>query len=345
MKRVELTTGEKQFLVILRSIKKSPKDYVTGEDKAANLENIKKRGMIYFYEKISPMTFEDKTIQNLLEKKFMEQQDTIFQLTTKGESIATQVRKDLLDIDYSDIFKRLNSSEALARISLEAFGKDLGQFSMMTMPQLNKLLEVLQLTPEDSVIDLGCGIGKISDYIFEVTQSTIIGIDIASEAIKLAQERTVDKKDKLKFKVDDMDNLSIPPSSVDCIISVDSLKFAEDLNSTIKQMKAILKPKGRMGILYSQSCSPKESLEKLQPDKTNLALALQKHGLKFETFDFSDEEKDYWNTTKDLYIKYEEDLKKEGNLDLQKSFYQDAEYQAKKYQEGRMTRYLYLVTT
>ena len=69
---MELTTGEKQFLVILRSIKKSPKDYVTGEDKAANLENIKKRGMIYFSEKISPMTFEDKTIQNLLEKKLSE---------------------------------------------------------------------------------------------------------------------------------------------------------------------------------------------------------------------------------------------------------------------------------
>jgi tocopherol O-methyltransferase len=118
---------------------------------------------------------------------------------------------------------------------------------------------VLQLTPEDTVIDLGCGIGKITDYIFEVTQCAIIGIDIASEAIKLAQERTVDKKDRLKFQVDDMDDLSIPPSNADCFISVDSLYFAEDLENTIKQMKTILKPKGKMGIFYSQSCSPKES--------------------------------------------------------------------------------------
>ncbi|MHA2399490.1 MAG: class I SAM-dependent methyltransferase [Promethearchaeota archaeon] len=340
---MDLTIAEKQFLVILRSIKKSPKDHVTGEDIVAKLENIKKRGMIYFYEKINPLTFEDKTIQSLLEKKLMEQQDTIFQLTTKGETIVTQVRKELLDIDRSDIYKWLNSSEVLARISLEAYGKDLGQFSMMTMPQLNKLLEVLQLTPEDTVIDLGCGIGKITDYIFEVTQCTIIGIDIASEAIKLAQERTVDKKDKLMFQVDDMDDLSISPSSADCFISVDSLYFAEDLENTIKQMKTILKPKGRMGIFYSQSCSPKESLEKLQPDKTNLALALQKNGLKFETFDFSDDEKDYWNKVKDLYIKYKVDFEKEGSIDLQKSLYQDAEYQAKLYQEGRMSRHLYLV--
>ncbi|MHA2237896.1 MAG: hypothetical protein ACXAB2_05970, partial [Candidatus Hodarchaeales archaeon] len=95
----------------------------------------------------------------------------------------------------------------------------------------------------------------------------------------------------------------------------------------------------------SQSCSPKESLEKLQPDKTNLALALQKNGLKFETFDFSDDEKDYWNKVKDLYIKYKVDFEKEGSIDLQKSFYQDAECQAKLYQEGRMSRHLYLVTT
>jgi hypothetical protein len=67
--------------------------------------------------------------------------------------------------------------------------------------------------------------------------------------------------------------------------------------------------------------------------------------LNYQTFDFSIEEKKFWNYIKDLYAKNKEEMKQEGNLALQKDLYKDAEYHAKAYQEGRRSRHLYVVTT
>ncbi len=342
---MKLNTAEKQFLTLLRGVERQPKDIETGEKVDANIETLKKRGKFYFSEKLDSMTFNEETILKLFDNKLVEQQETIFKLTNEGKGLAKKARKNLLNKNNNDIYKILNSSKTLANITKQVYGKDLGQNNMMTMPELNVLLEVLKITPEDSVIDLGCGTGKITEYISDVTQAQVIGIDIASEAIKLAQERTQKKKEKLEFRVDDMDDLSIPPASVDCVIAIDSLYFVEDLENTLVYMKTILKPQGRMGLFYSASCLPKESKDKLHPDKTKLAKALQKHDLNYQTFDFSIEEKEFWNSIKDLYVKYKEGMEQEGNLALQKDFYKDAEYHAKAYQEGRRSRHLYVVTT
>ncbi|MFX0207874.1 MAG: class I SAM-dependent methyltransferase, partial [Candidatus Hodarchaeota archaeon] len=235
---MELTPAEKQFLMLVRGVKLYPKDSQTGEKVVANLKVLKKRALetvLGFGRILDPLTFNEETITKLLGNGLVEQLETTFELTSVGEDLAKRARKEFLDESFSDDFKRLTTSKTLATIAKQVQGKDLGQFSMMTMPQLNKLLNVLQLTPDDTVIDLGCGLGKITEYIFQVTQVNMIGIDIASTAIKLAQERTQDKKEKLNFRVDDMDDLAIPPASVDCIIAIDTLHFAEELESTIGQ--------------------------------------------------------------------------------------------------------------
>ena len=341
---MELTTAEKQFLMLLRSIKKYPKDSKTGEELISNLENLKKRGESALIHKLDSMTFNEETITNLLNNGLMEQLETTFQLTSIGEDIAKRARKEFLDEIYSEIFRQYNASKILTTVTKQVHGKDLGQLSMMTMPQLNKLLELLQLTPDDSVLDLGCGIGKITEYIFDLTQANIVGIDIASEAVELAQKRTENKRDKLEFRVDDMDDLSIPPASVDCIIAIDTLYFVEELEDTIGQMKTLLKPQGRMGLFYSESCLPTESKDKLQPDNTKLSLALQKHGLKYQTFDFTVEEKDFWNKANQLYRKHKDDFEQEGNLTLYEGLYQETEYLVEVYKEERASRHLYFVT-
>ena len=345
MKRLELTTAEKQLLMLLEDVERQPKDIETGEKVEADIETLKRRGKFYFSEKLDSMTFNEETISKLLGNKIVKQQETIFKLTNGGKALARKARKNLINKNNNYIYKILNSSKTLANITKQVYGKDLGQNNMMTMPELNILLEVLKISSEDSVIDLGCGTGRITEYISDVTQAQVIGIDIASEAIKLAQERTQDKKEKLEFRVDDMDDLSIPPASANCVIAIDSLYFVEDLDNTIEFMKSILKPQGRMGLFYSVSCLPKESKDKLHPDKTKLAQALQKHDLNYQTFDFSIEEKEFWNSIKDLYAKNKEEMEQEGNLILQKDLYKDAEYQARAYQEGRRSRYLYVVTS
>jgi len=66
------------------------------------------------------------------------------------------------------------------------YGLDLCQFNMMSRPQLDKLLEVMNFCKDDHILDLGCGVGLVSEYIFDVIGANVLGIDFASEAIKRA---------------------------------------------------------------------------------------------------------------------------------------------------------------
>ena len=85
-------------------------------------------------------------------------------------------------------------SVAHAEFCQRVFGKNLCQADLMDMVQLEKLLEVLNLSAENKVLDLGCGIGAIAEYISDTTETHVFGVDIANETLAHAQERTPQKK-------------------------------------------------------------------------------------------------------------------------------------------------------
>ncbi len=56
----------------------------------------------------------------------------------------------------------------------------------------------------------------------DAAHSTVTGIDLARDTIERAQTRTADKRERLTFKVGDMDDLAFPRNSFDTIISIDT---------------------------------------------------------------------------------------------------------------------------
>ena len=61
---------------------------------------------------------------------------------------------------------------------------------------------MLEETPSGQVsrvLDVGCGNGKIAEYISDLTQASVTGIDYVPEAISHAQERTAEKRGRLSF--------------------------------------------------------------------------------------------------------------------------------------------------
>jgi hypothetical protein len=42
-------------------------------------------------------------------------------------------------------------------------------------------------------------VGRIAEYISDVTSARVLGIDLATTVIKWAQERTLEKNDRLEF--------------------------------------------------------------------------------------------------------------------------------------------------
>jgi ubiquinone/menaquinone biosynthesis C-methylase UbiE len=215
---------------------------------------------------------------------------------------------------------------------------------MMDMEQLNRFLDVLDLGKNSKVLDLGCGIGTISEYLSDVTGAHITGLDLASGAIERAKERCESKRDRLTFLEGNMNDLQLEPSIFDTIIAIDTLYFVSDLNTTVAKMKEIITPNGQMGIFFSSMVSSEKATNSLHPQRTRLANALRKCCLRFQTWDFTENEKSIWRKQKQVAKDLKDEFEAEGAYDIYNGRVNEAEYILRYVETDRMSRYLYHVS-
>jgi SAM-dependent methyltransferase len=126
----------------------------------------------------------------------------------------------------------------------------------------------------------------------------VTGLDFMPAAIDAALARTARRPEaklgRLAFVKGDIGRLEtlFPPATFDAIVSIDSLYFT-DLTDTVRQMKAILSPGGRMAIFYSHGADPWHPAETFPKDTLPaeagpLATALRANGLAYRWQDFSE---------------------------------------------------------
>jgi len=193
---------------------------------------------------------------------------------------------------YERFYTVVPSSPVHALFCERAFGLDLGQHGFADMAQLDELVEATDMCKGQRVLDLGCGDGRITEYLSDRTGAHLTGLDYIPKAIRLARERTTAKADRLAFVVGDVNALNLPAGEFDAILSIDTIYFSQDYAWTIGQLAAALRPGGRMAFLYSygwEPGAPPEAFDAatLAPDRTPLAEALRANGLGYRTQDWT----------------------------------------------------------
>jgi len=224
-------------------------------------------------------------IDSLMGRGMLRVEGEVFSLTEQGKAVAKKPGENFTRESYEEGWTQEAQSKVCAEFSERVFGKNLCQANFADMEQLEKLIEVLDLSPDDQALDLGCGTGMITEYVSDRTEASITGIDYTSSAIRIARERCQSKEDRLRFLQGDMNHLNLPESSFDAIISIDTLYFATDLTKTVGDLSALLKPGGRMGLFFNSSIKPGESRNPLLPENTDLGKALKANELAFQTWD------------------------------------------------------------
>ncbi len=265
--------------------------------------------------------------------------DSVY-LTRKGSERTGPIMRD---IGFSNMLRKCEKSGAYGRFCQEVYGRDLCQFDMMDMGQLDCLVQTLKLSDQNQVLELGCGIGTIAEYISDVTGVHITGLDLASGAIERARERTLSKSDRLVFMEGNMDGLDFPVGSFDTLIAIDTLYFVKDLKATVAKMKAILKPGGQMGLFYSSMAQSEGSRDELHPDKSRLAHALNDQELNYQTIDFTQSETEIWRKTMTCMETLKPEFEEENNFDMYTRRISEGEIVMKYVDSGRMSRFLYHV--
>ena len=109
-----------------------------------------------------------------------------------------------------------------------------------------RIKTLLQLTPRDRVLELGCGPGRMITKIAAQVYS-IIGVDVSDVMLSKANTRTANLSNVALIKNNGEDLENIPPASVDVVYSYACfIHIPEDIqNKYIEEVLRVLRPGGQ----------------------------------------------------------------------------------------------------
>jgi arsenite methyltransferase len=110
--------------------------------------------------------------------------------------------------------------------------------------QREEALRQLRLRPGESVIDIGCGPGYLSESMAEAVSpgGRVLGLDISKDILEFARRRNANPS--LSYRQGDAMALSEPDGSFDVAVSMQVLEYIPDADLGMREMARVLKPGG-----------------------------------------------------------------------------------------------------
>ena len=249
---------------------------------------------------------------------------------------------------YKTYYTLIQNSPAHHAFCRAAYGLDLDQHGFADQEQLKLLLDVTALKSGQRVIDLGCGSGKITEYLSDRTRAYFVGVDKEAVAIAQARERTRTKSQCLDYVVADMNRPGFANHAFDALLSIDSIYFSKSYGETVRRWKSLVKAGGQMAIFFSFGRRLRDQegqfpVEKLPPDKTDLAEALKMNGLRYRTWDLSAQDDALARRKAAVLADLETQFRSEGAAYLYEDRLRETEGIIQAFKQGLYVRYLYLV--
>ncbi|KPJ66675.1 MAG: hypothetical protein AMJ43_07270 [Coxiella sp. DG_40] len=138
-----------------------------------------------------------------------------------------------------DLIKRL--VKAFGQVYIRALGWPVSEPRVLH----SKLVRLLQPSPSDSILDVGCGPGVHALSIASRYGSAITGIDVDKSDIYFANRvREINCIKNCRFTHMDVTDLRFAPESFDKVICMAVLEHIEDDNLAIKNIERIMRKGG-----------------------------------------------------------------------------------------------------
>jgi SAM-dependent methyltransferase len=174
---------------------------------------------------------------------------------------------DLYDSAYSNY-----ALELYGEIRLDTYGEDYGQTSWVTTAESHELPELLQLSSDSLVLEIGCGSGGYAVDLAKRTGCRIVGFEINASGVKtanaLAEEEHV--SDLVRFEQHDAsETLPYEDDSFDAIYSTDVMCHVPLRKQVLANARGLLKSGGRFvftDALVIGGLISKEEIETRGPD-------------------------------------------------------------------------------
>lgn len=161
--------------------------------------------------------------------------------------------RDIVASGYDAVYAAMPKSPTLRRIWREhAAGTDypeeFGHISFITLQELRRMTAELRLSPNGSLVDLGCGMGGPALWVASETACRLIGVDLSPVAVAQATARAAELglSDRARFVVGTFADTGLASGSTDGIMSEDALQYAPNKLAALREAARILRPGGRL---------------------------------------------------------------------------------------------------
>lgn len=214
---------------------------------------------------------------------------------------------------YEQFYRCADGSAAYSGYCSEVYGVDLTQDGFADREQLDYLLTFLHVNERDFGLDIGCGNGRMADYLARYTGASMTGVDSSPVAIDWARRMARDNP-KLDFFGGDINKPDIPSGKYTVITLVDSIYFSDDYSRTLGALYDRLLPGGRIGIFYSDFILEGSGQKKPAGiDETDVARVIAGNGWSAKSVDFSDQHFDLMKRKRFAGVKYRAYFEAERN--------------------------------
>lgn len=332
------TTAEKQLISTVAWFRSRYALFIGFSlDRKADKHSIEEFGKIWIgdFKKDWASTF-----TSLCQKNVLRIINDEYTFTDYGNSVKNKVELEtpFYKYEYDNYFQLEKQSAAHSLFCERVYGLDLSQHGLIDQNELSLLIEMIKNFKPKNIIDIGCGNGKITEWIAKQTQITCFGIDISSEAIHNARSRTNDNI-LLSFEEGNLNNLQIS-GKYDCILFLDTLYYSNNIKNTISQALELLNESGRIYAYFSQWIMDESYRESLHGDNTHLANVLTELNLNYSFIDLSESGIKHWKRKLEVLNSMKKDFLEEGSESLweyrRREAHRYADWGDKKY-----ARYLY----
>ena len=114
----------------------------------------------------------------------------------------------------------------------------------------------------ERILDLGCGLGYTTRWIYDNKCKQVVGVDASKDAIKQA----ISLQPIKHFYVNDFKKLNFRDNNFDIVWAQDSLKYANNINEFMSNIAYVLKSLGRLfAIIPLYGLSSKELIYAWMP--------------------------------------------------------------------------------
>lgn len=114
-----------------------------------------------------------------------------------------------------------------------------------------KMADYLNVKPNETLLELGCGSGAIAMTMHKNTKCNIIGINIDEDTLEKGRKKlTKEGNTNIILKYQDLNQpLDLEDNSIDGVYEIQAVTFSEDLSSLMKELYRVLKPGKRVVML------------------------------------------------------------------------------------------------